>query len=430
MLLFATLISLAALSKTAIIEPEDPAGIAIHPGPTEPQELDRDWLLSRNTELYYTDSWQPNSRDDYTYNQAGQVVHLNTSIWSGGDWTQTWIRDHYYGSDGLIQEIMIWVYSYGEWSKYQKVEYIHDNAGRLAQKTIFTFFNNAWVETTHLVCTYNNAGLISNETTHYNNGSTDIIGYTYNADLQLTQVYSQYIIGDWEGYYEYKALYTYNPDGRLAMLLYQEPQGGNYEWQDVTRQLYTYDTNGLVIEELSQNYYSGSTWENNYHYLYTYDADSRLTGKLCQEYDDGWLNYYLYTYTNDANGNDVEIIYQEWSGSAWLDDRKWVREFISSDAGDELTPAPVARLICRPNPFNGTTEVVFFLKHPGSVTLEVFNVRGQKVAVLPQGILYPGAQCLAWDGRDESGSSLPKGVYLIQARTDGVIAAQGKVTIR
>ncbi len=60
-----------------------------------------------------------------------------------------------------------------------------------------------------------------------------------------------------------------------------------------------------------------------------------------------------------------------------------------------------------PNPFNPTTTISFTLPAAGEVTLEVFNVLGQQVAVLADGHFGAGAHSVTWNA-----SSVSSGVYL------------------
>lgn len=67
-----------------------------------------------------------------------------------------------------------------------------------------------------------------------------------------------------------------------------------------------------------------------------------------------------------------------------------------------------------PNPFNANTEIVFALPNGGRVTLEVFNLLGQKVSTLIDGYLTAGTKIVNWDGRDDQGLPVPSGIYLYQ----------------
>lgn len=70
-----------------------------------------------------------------------------------------------------------------------------------------------------------------------------------------------------------------------------------------------------------------------------------------------------------------------------------------------------------PNPFNGSTVIRFDLTTKSQAELAVYNLAGQKVITLVDGLREAGSYTLTWDGRDESGLSLGNGVYLYRLHT-------------
>lgn len=64
-----------------------------------------------------------------------------------------------------------------------------------------------------------------------------------------------------------------------------------------------------------------------------------------------------------------------------------------------------------PNPFNPTTVISYDLPKAAHVSLEVFNVLGQKVKTLVNGFQEAGTQSITWDGTDNSGASVASGIY-------------------
>ncbi len=70
-----------------------------------------------------------------------------------------------------------------------------------------------------------------------------------------------------------------------------------------------------------------------------------------------------------------------------------------------------------PNPFNPVTTVSFTLSEAGSARLAVFDARGQQIALLADGSYPAGDHDVRWDGRDQSGQTMPSGVYFARLDT-------------
>jgi hypothetical protein len=71
-----------------------------------------------------------------------------------------------------------------------------------------------------------------------------------------------------------------------------------------------------------------------------------------------------------------------------------------------------------PNPFNANTQIAFDLLNKGQVTLDIFNVAGQKIKTLVNGSLNPGHHTLLWDGTNENGQKTASGVYFYKLQAD------------
>ncbi len=72
-----------------------------------------------------------------------------------------------------------------------------------------------------------------------------------------------------------------------------------------------------------------------------------------------------------------------------------------------------------PNPFNPTTSIGYFLPRETEVTLEVYNLLGDRVATLVKAKEGIGYHEVLFDG-----SALPSGVYLYQIHAGGFVATR------
>jgi len=70
-----------------------------------------------------------------------------------------------------------------------------------------------------------------------------------------------------------------------------------------------------------------------------------------------------------------------------------------------------------PNPFNPVTQIDFSLPRASHVNIEVYNILGSRINTLVNKRLSPGYKSIEWDGNNESGRSMPSGVYLFRITT-------------
>ncbi|REL24955.1 T9SS C-terminal target domain-containing protein [Rhodohalobacter sp. SW132] len=78
-----------------------------------------------------------------------------------------------------------------------------------------------------------------------------------------------------------------------------------------------------------------------------------------------------------------------------------------------------------PNPFNPTTQISFTLPQSGNVSLAVYNVIGQRVAVLANEVLQSGQHTYSFDA-----SNLASGMYLYRLQTDNFSSVRKMMLIK
>ncbi len=71
-----------------------------------------------------------------------------------------------------------------------------------------------------------------------------------------------------------------------------------------------------------------------------------------------------------------------------------------------------------PNPFNPITNISFSMLEAGDVSLDVFNVLGQKVKSMHAGMLIAGLHTFEWTGTDEAGQRVASGIYFYRLRSE------------
>jgi hypothetical protein len=83
-----------------------------------------------------------------------------------------------------------------------------------------------------------------------------------------------------------------------------------------------------------------------------------------------------------------------------------------------------------PNPFNPVTTIEYSVQSRTSVTIEIFNVLGQKVRKLVNETRSAGSYRIEWSGTDESGRSVSTGVFLYRLQAGDVVQTKKMLLIK
>ena len=83
-----------------------------------------------------------------------------------------------------------------------------------------------------------------------------------------------------------------------------------------------------------------------------------------------------------------------------------------------------------PNPFNAETIIQYFVPSRESIKLTVFNLLGQKVRTLIDGIRNAGQQHIKWDGTDYTGRPVSSGIYFCSLKIGELTETRKMILIR
>ncbi len=72
-----------------------------------------------------------------------------------------------------------------------------------------------------------------------------------------------------------------------------------------------------------------------------------------------------------------------------------------------------------PNPFNSGTRIRFSLQQPSRLRLDVYDVKGRRIAVLFDAEAAAGLHEVVWNGDDETGAGVSAGLYILTAASGG-----------
>jgi hypothetical protein len=96
---------------------------------------------------------------------------------------------------------------------------------------------------------------------------------------------------------------------------------------------------------------------------------------------------------------------------------------VVSAVGDNAPVRASTLLLSYPNPFNPTTNVRYYLASQGAVTIRIYNVAGQLVDTLIDGMQPAGFHTIAW-----TPAQLASGIYFCRLST-GTISQTRKLVL-
>ena len=145
---------------------------------------------------------------------------------------------------------------------------------------------------------------------------------------------------------------------------------------------FTYINDGEYVE-------APTDWHEYVYDLAAYDGQMVYIGIRCVS--DDALAFYVDDFTLHSDGGSVV------------------------DADDPVIPALVTELKGNyPNPFNPQTTISFSLKDNIPVSLEIYNLKGQKVKTLVNESKAPGHYQIVWKGLDSNNQPVASGVYFFK----------------
>ena len=105
------------------------------------------------------------------------------------------------------------------------------------------------------------------------------------------------------------------------------------------------------------------------------------------------------------------------------------REGVQEPQGPSQSPLVTRLYAPKPNPFRSALAIRYSLATEGRVLLRVHDLTGRVVRTLADGVMRPGRYSLNWNGADDRGRELARGVYFCRL-TAGDFRATEKVVLQ
>ncbi len=187
---------------------------------------------------------------------------------------------------------------------------------------------------------------------------------------------------------------------RTETVLQSETGFNNWKTMDVT--------NVPALQNISQDFW---VWFETT----STDPTDRFPQVLGND-EEPWTDQHFYVWGGSGNPTESAFFYQM---HAVID--------AGTAVGDVPTELPAMWNLAQnyPNPFNPTTEISYSVPRAEQMTLKIFNVVGQEIATLVNGVVDAGVHTAVFDA-----SQLPSGVYFYKLESASFTAAHKMLLLK
>jgi len=350
--------------------------------------MGNDFLLSERIEQDWESSnWLNKIRDFNTYDENNNMIERLRQLWDGSNWVNHYFRKYIYNEQNKIIEEIEQQWDVSFWVNLGRTAYTYDTNYSMVEKLQQVWDGYDWESFGRRI-------------------------YTYSSNILIEEIYQNYIMSGWEDFSRY--LYTYDIDNNLSEWIYQLSNGPT--WGNLERTIYQYDQNNYLTQEVYfvANYTGWevraiTTYEYDIQYnltsmeiwgiswsiveTNTYDINNLLIEKEIVYNDSGVIQQFKHLYSYDSNNNLIEDLRQDYDGSNWINYSRCIYNYIPTNVKESNDQIFNQYLLYNnyPNPFNPTTIIKYQIPKHSLVSLTVYDVLGNEVALLlneekPQGV--------------------------------------------
>ncbi len=112
----------------------------------------------------------------------------------------------------------------------------------------------------------------------------------------------------------------------------------------------------------------------------------------------------------------------------WFDPTTSVSE--KNPKGDQSAPEYFSLSQNYPNPFNAETKITYRLTKPQRIRIAVYNVNGERIALLVDRMENAGEHTMRWDGRDDAGKPVGTGLYLLYMKAGDKVITRKALLVK
>ena len=126
------------------------------------------------------------------------------------------------------------------------------------------------------------------------------------------------------------------------------------------------------------------------------------------------------TNIDDGNGHYTNSYYYKGYGIDRLSiiAEKFNKDFTNINIDKSSEPYIFSIKQNFPNPFNLSTTIPVHIPKSSKISLDIYNILGQKIATIFYGKVQPGKHSFVWNSSDNKGMNISSGIYLVELSTN------------
>jgi hypothetical protein len=264
------------------------------------------------------------------------------------------------------------------WTNYWRVVN-NFSQNLITDYTTYNWKNNTWVKISYSQCSYD-SWITDNYTNDSISSSTKVI-FSYDSNKNITEI------------------------------LQQTGKNPNATWTNYSHSVNNYSQN--LISDNTSYIWTNNAWVKNSYSQYSYNLAGKTDYVISDSYSNGSISSSTReTYSYDGNGNIIDLLVQSGRNpnATWTNNMRNVYNyqlititgFIESN--NKLYDYSLSQNY--PNPFNPSTLISYSLPYASDVKIIVYNSLGQTVRVIENGFKIAGNYSVTFNA-----ANLPSGIY-------------------
>ena len=347
-------------------------------------------------------------------------------VWHDSAWTNKAKAIKDYDENGYLFHKDLYKYRNDEWELKGMASFENNENGDPLIRTKQVYRNGTWINRHRTDFNYNDEGLkmlkLELKWRHDEWKNKVATTLTYEGDLCVTKTISKWKWRDSTWVDRIIKELSYNENG-------DRDEKVNYKWRDSIwtpkhKIAYSYNSNFDLSEKLIYKWID-STWANKARASITYGNNLNPLQILLEKKDstDTWVNISLRENTFSEDNVLMESVKYKWQDEGWIP-RKRNEYIYTGERGTrshgvfKVFSKKVDLIKTSPNPFNPVTSISYRLLETEHISINIYNMLGNKVRTLVNQTQNSGTKSYQWNATNDLGQSVSAGMYIYTIQTE------------